>query len=109
MQEIYDAHTEFVGNFDIMSEKIGIYRLSILDFLQNLFGSGELFDTKGLKIQLGCGWVGEEIRKVNKNICAKIAPIIFNLGLFVLGMGFLACCGMECSFYINRNMVLSPE
>jgi len=50
MEAVYAAHAEFVSQFTIFSDKITIYRESILEFLENLFGSGKLFDTQGLKV-----------------------------------------------------------
>jgi len=26
----------------------------------------------------------------------------------MLCLGYFSCCGMECAFYMNRNMALNP-
>ena len=63
-------HSEIVANFERFKNKIVEYRISISDFLTHLFGSGKRFDPNGLKTQLNCRFVGDEIRKLNRSLCA---------------------------------------
>jgi len=70
LKKLENTHSELIANFIDFTERAKDYRESIKPFLDSLFGSGELFNTEGLKVKLKCGWVGEEIRKTQKSICS---------------------------------------
>jgi hypothetical protein len=102
------SHADLMTNIEAFALKIAEYRLSIKAFLDSLFGSGELFDSQGLQLQLGCSWVGEEIRKTMQGLCASMAPNVLKISFFIAGIGYLSCCLMNCAFFANRHLVVKP-
>jgi len=31
------------------------------------------------------------------------------IGFFLGGMGYVSCCAMNCAFFMNRNLVVTPD